>query len=420
MIILKSAFLITLQRTFEIVLNIVIFRTTQDFVNNITGFSGIYSLFLTIFINNKARQFIYYQQVNFKKIFFPKRFLKFDWKLLVGHDLNRIFSTNCSETANEEVQSIRADFIQLKNEMGNHIFEFIFKSATQSSLIILFTIIFSDYLKNNYGINIYTSFAICISFSFVISFVSSLNYAKILLIEWSELLNDLEKTNNNRRLVLYVYGKSANVDKSNVENDDTSIIESSDDLSTTLDQRKPQNMQELGKTKNSKEKLKLDQFMVGIVSNEIEKEKYLKVKLMLLNPKFTEIFHILLENFILNFIPQLLLNRNPSDSPNSSDITGNSVRFLEDSLLLNSLATNDSFYRTKTLKECSAYVTDYYNVDSRLSNYLTSRGFKIYEKWTEYNMFLFIKFKVYEFKRSFSNLNYPATIVPLNKSLKNE
>jgi hypothetical protein len=389
--ILKSAFIITLQRIFEVIFNIIIFRNSLNFVNNTTGLSGIYSFCITIFITNKARHFVLKLYVSLKKKYFPKHVILFDWKQLNGYDLNKIFFPNSS---NQEIESIQDNFIKFKKEIGNHLFEFIFKSASHSYLIIVLTIIFSDYLKNNYGINIYTSFVICISFSFVISFVASLNYTKILLKEWNELLNDLEKTNSNRRFILYVYGKA--------HTNDTEIIESSeDDSMTTHRQRRDSKKQEFDEKVKFKEgNLKLEnQFIVGIVSNEIDKEENVIIKLMLLNPKFAENLIVILESSLMRFIiPQIL---SKSNSP-----------------LVNSLP--DTVFGSQTVKDCIVYVTDYYNVASRLSNYLKSKSFKIHDKWTEYNMFLFMKFKVYEFKRSFSNLiHYPTPIAP-NDTLKNE
>ena len=130
---------------------------------------------------------------------------------------------------------------------------------------------------------------------------------------------------------------------------------------------------------------------------------------MLLNPKFTENASDISENFVTKFIPQVLIT-SPTASPQGgglknmmSTIGGMMQNFFLMSQL-NTVATDDPFFSTNTLKECTVYVTDYYDVASKLSNYLKTKGFKLHEKWAEYNMFLFIKFKVYEYRKNFANI----------------
>ena len=418
MIILKGAFAITLHRVIETILSIILFRTIFHWVKVITGLWGLYSFFIAIFINIKTRKFIISKYKFYKKKFFPKYVdtFEFDSKLLVGHDLNKIVSSNAPITNTkgvsltlEEVQSIRADFIQLKNEMGNHLFEFIFKSATQSSLINLFTMMFSEYLKNNYGISILTSLTICISLSFIISFVSSLNYTKMLLKEWNQLIDNIEKTSNNRRLILYVYGNPKPPQETTLK-ESTDVAEQpsvhqrkGDKKSKSKQQKQEKPVEKVVKKRNP------DHFIVGVVSNEIENSEHLKIKLMLLNPKFTENASDISENFVTKFIPQVLIT-SPTASPQGgglknmmSTIGGMMQNFFLMSQL-NTVATDDPFFSTNTLKECTVYVTDYYDVASKLSNYLKTKGFKLHEKWAEYNMFLFIKFKVYEYRKNFANI----------------
>ena len=299
MIILKGAFYITLQRVCETILSIILFRTIFHWVKVITGLWGLYSFFIAIFINVKSRSFIIKKYNFYKKKYFPKYVdtFEFDSKLLVGHDLKKLLSSNGPITGVkepsltiEEVKSIKTDFIQLKSDMGNHLFAFIFKSATQSSLINLFTMMFSEYLKNNYGISILLSLTICISLSFAISFVASLNYTKMLLKEWNDLLDDLQETNNkkkseNRRHILYVYrNPKPQTTAENIKSISESTVNDTVEKPSSVHQRKGEKK---SKTKNqktrkqeepvTKEQLTVksnpDQFLVGIVSNEIENEE---------------------------------------------------------------------------------------------------------------------------------------------------
>jgi hypothetical protein len=423
MIILKGAFAITLHRVIETILSIILFRTIFHWVKVITGLWGLYSFFIAIFINIKTRTFIINKYIFYKKKFFPKYADKFEFdsKLLVGHDLKKIISSNVPITNTkgvsltvEEVQSIRADFIQLKSEMGNHLFEFIFKSATQSALINLFTMMLSENLKTNYGISIIASLTICISLSFVISFVSSLNYAKMLLKEWEELIDNIEKTNNNRRLILYVYGNPKPLHETKVE-ESTKMVEQPTVVHQRKGDKKSKSKQENAQKQEKPvekvlKKTNPDQFIVGIVSSEIENQEHLKIKLMLLNPKFTQNASDISENFVTKFIPHVLLTTpatNLQSGGGIKNMIGTIGGLMQNFYLmsqLNTIATDDPFFSTNTLKECTVYVTDYYDVASKLSNYLKTKGFKLQEKWAEYNIFLFIKFKVYEYRKNFSNL----------------
>ena len=422
MIIIKNAISITLQRVCEIILNITLFGIVLNLVNVTLGIHGFILIFISIYINDKARKFVFINYSFYKNKYFSKNIIstfEFDRNLLEGHDLSKIFSSNSSIAVGEsllsidEIKSIRSDFTQLKNDMGNHLFTFIFKSATQSSLITFVTIILSDYMKLNYGVSVFNSVSICISLSFIISFVSSLNYTKALLKEWNELLDEIENNeniNSNRRHILYIYGgpKSQMTAKNSHKNEPSSDVTSKS--SGSHERKRDKQVKSQSEEPNEKDIKKTSkQILVGLVSNEIENEELLKTSLMLLDPKFSANASDILENFFVKYNPRSLMSTQSQTTQNGTKNMTNNVGNLVENFFvlsqLNKISESNPFFSLKTLKECSVRVTDYYDVGLNLTNYLKHRGFKLFEKWAEYNMFLFIKFKAYEYRKSLTDLD---------------
>ena len=422
---LKGAFAITMRKVIETILSIFLFRTIFHYVKLLTGLWGLYSFMIAIFINVQARKFFIRKYDFLKKKYFPKYVdtFSFDSKCLVGYDLKTIISpaggeASTSLLSSEDIKNLRVDLKNLKNEMNDDLFEFIFKSATRSALINIFTLMFSEYLKNNYEISLLISVTICISLSFIISFVSSYNYTKILSKEWKETLEELENKNSkkksNRKHIVYIYD-NPEITETSSSFPSASVIQDDPVEKSTVHQRKgDKKTKKQGKQQQQTEvtpsveiKSKPNKFIVGIFANEIENEELINVKLMLLRPKFAENVVEITDKYFNTYLPHASI-KDTNQKAGMKNAISNIGNIFQNFLLLGNPAlkniANDEFFGLRTLKECSFHVTDYYDAQSKFPVYFKTKTFKLHEKWAEFRMFLFIKFQVYDYRKSLASL----------------
>jgi hypothetical protein len=202
MLFIIEALKISMKRVSMTCISILVFQYMNYYIKAyiLTGVSGF---FLTIYLSSKVKTSFYGHVRKIKQAILP------------SHS-----SSSCSifDIGNVEFYDLSKDDVDtdllnsMKDDCLNQLFSFIFNSASQSSLLSLFSIIGIEYLRSKFELSLLMSMFYCVGISFLICFGSSLSYSLHLANEWIEDLKAVKVKNSSivPRQLLLVYNKKTN------------------------------------------------------------------------------------------------------------------------------------------------------------------------------------------------------------------
>lgn len=177
MLILVDALKIALVKIAESVVNIFIFRNCLSIAKSIVG--GFWAFLLAIFISGRVRRFVYSKWDVVSRAFAResgRHIFKFDATSLESIDLN---SGGKHEQAT--LEEFRA---YVKKNSESDLFNCIFTATSQSSIILLLTVIGIEHLNNNLETSSLEAMLYCIIISFLLCFGSSFKYTQLVIADW--------------------------------------------------------------------------------------------------------------------------------------------------------------------------------------------------------------------------------------------
>jgi hypothetical protein len=339
MLILTDAIKISIERVIQSILNIFIFQHVFSFTK--LYLNGFIAFCVTLYLVAKLKAYAYkYVYVKLRnkaaKALKQEKFCIEEEEMLFIDSELQILDLNLGSSSLEQIIFNTINSMIEKN-FHKDLFNFIFSSASQSSLLNLVVIILIEYLANKFEINFFLSMLYCLSFAFVLCFVSSLNYASILSDEW---LNE-----NNKQQPQFSDEKQA-------EEEENDFMKNMSFL--TRDGRVLK-----------KEIIMYKGEIISLLELKFDLSKQeICIEFRFIAAKYA--------NRVGNLVKHVIANDVHKDESETS------------SGLIDSSSFKNSF---------SFVVPDYYNINNEFTKALKRSGFSQTEKWTEFRLIPLIDFK---------------------------
>ena len=195
MVFFTKALIVSIKRVILTLFNIVLFRYLLDFIQKCIS-EGALGFLITIYLSDKIKKAIYQKYQEVQKAAAKKASPNSEY------NINRFSILQLTVDFSE--CNLSPDFLSNAESSGHDdLFNYIFNSSTNSSLLNFLTIIGIEFLSNTYKINIFRAILYCVSMTFVICFGSSYRYASLISNEWKQDTKMFDREENCKKIIFF-------------------------------------------------------------------------------------------------------------------------------------------------------------------------------------------------------------------------